>query len=156
MLKFIPILTEYSYGQVKDRVYMVKVQAEAEKISKISVKTALENQYNVNIESIRISVRKGKAMRYSRGRHAYPGTTFRRDQKIAYVTVKEGQRLPFFDEYEKAVAEADAENQKADKKADKKAPKAEAETEAKEAKTVKKSAKTAEKTASKAEKKGAK
>ena len=131
MLKFIPILTEYSYSQVKDRVYMMKVEAVSEKISKISVKTALENQYNVNIESIRISTRKGKALRFSRGRHAYPGTTYHRDAKIVYVTLKEGQRLPFFDEYEKAVEEAN----KADKK------------------EAKKSAKTADK-AKKAEKKG--
>ncbi|MBR1796201.1 50S ribosomal protein L23 [Candidatus Saccharibacteria bacterium] len=148
MLKFTPILTEYSYSQVKDRVYMVKAEAVSEKISKISLKAALENQYNVNIESIRISNRKGKAMRFSRGRHAYPGITHHRDQKIVYVTVKEGQRLPFFDEYEKAVAEADAAEKKAEekeaKKADKKAEKAE------------KSAKTAEKKADKAEKKGTK
>ena len=135
MLKFTPILTEYSYAQVKDRVYMAKVEAVAEKISKISVKTALENQYNVNIESIRISTRKGKALRFSRGRHAYPGTTYHRDQKIVYVTVKEGQRLPFFDEYEKAVKESEEADKKAEKKADKK------------------SAKTA-KEATKAEKKG--
>ncbi|MDO4986818.1 MAG: 50S ribosomal protein L23 [Candidatus Saccharibacteria bacterium] len=148
MLKFTPILTEYSYSQVKDRVYMVKAEAVSEKISKISLKTALENQYNVNIESIRISNRKGKAMRFSRGRHAYPGITHHRDQKIVYVTVKEGQRLPFFDEYEKAVAEAN----EADKKAEAKAAKKVEKTEAKEAK---KSAKTADK-AEKAEKKGTK
>ena len=134
MLKFTPILTEYSYSQVKDRVYMTKVEAVSEKISKIGVKTALENQYNVNIESIRLSTRKGKALRFSRGRHAYPGTTYHRDQKIAYVTLKEGQRLPFFDEYEKAVKEAE-------------------ETDKKAAKADKKSAKTA-KEAAKAEKKG--
>ena len=116
MLKLIPILSEYSYAQVKDRVYMVKVEAVSEKISKIAVKTAIENQYNVNVESIRISTRKGKALRFSRGRHAYPGTTYHRDQKIAYVTVKEGQRLPFFDEYEKEKTAAEAEAKKADKK----------------------------------------
>ena len=33
MLKFTPILTEYSYAQVKDRVYMAKVEAVSEKIS---------------------------------------------------------------------------------------------------------------------------
>lgn len=124
MLKFTPILTEYSYAQVKDRVYMAKVEAVSEKISKISVKTALENQYNVNIESIRISTRKGKALRFSRGRHAYPGTTYHRDQKIVYVTLKEGQRLPFFDEYEKAVKEAEDAEKKADKKSAKTADKA--------------------------------
>jgi len=124
MLKFTPILTEYSYAQVKDRVYMAKVEAVSEKISKISVKTALENQYNVNIESIRISTRKGKALRFSRGRHAYPGTTYHRDQKIVYVTLKEGQRLPFFDEYEKAVKEAEDVEKKADKKSAKTADKA--------------------------------
>lgn len=141
MLKFTPVLTEYSYGQVKDRVYMAKVEAVSEKISKISVRKALEDQYNVNIDSIRISTRKGKPMRFSRGRHAYPGTTHHRDQKIVYVTVKEGQRLPFFDEYEKAVKESLEADKKASDKAAKKAEKAE-----------KKSAKADEKATSSAKK----
>lgn len=119
MLKFTPILSEYSYAQVKDRVYMAKVEGVGEKISKISVKTALENQYNVNIESIRLSTRKGKPFRFSRGRHAYPGTKCHRDQKIAYVTLKEGQRLPFFDEYEKAAEEAEKASAKTAKEATK-------------------------------------
>ena len=152
MLKFTPILTEYSYGQVKDRVYMAKVEAVSEKISKISLKTALENQYNVNIESIRISNRKGKAMRFSRGRHAYPGITHHRDQKIVYVTVKEGQRLPFFDEYEKAVKESLEAEKKAEDKAAKKAEKAEAKEAKKAEKAEKKSAKADEKAASSAKK----
>lgn len=142
MLKFTPILTEYSYSQVKDRVYMTKVEAVSEQISKISVKKALEDQYNVNIESIRLSTRKGKAMRFSRGRHAYPGITHHRDQKIVYVTLKEGQRLPFFDEYEKAVKEAN----EADEKETKKTAKADAKAEKQSAKAAKE--------ATKAEKKG--
>ena len=31
-------------------------------------------------------------------KHAYPGTTYRRDKKIAYVTLKEGDKIRVFEE----------------------------------------------------------
>jgi len=42
--------------------------------------------------------RKGKATRFSKGKHAYPGTTYRRDRKYAYVTLAEGNKIRVFDE----------------------------------------------------------
>ena len=67
--------------------------------------------------------RKGKKTRYSKGKHQYPGTTFRRDHKFAYVTVKEGDKIPVFQEEE--AKEDKKEDKKAEKKAEKAAKKAE-------------------------------
>ena len=57
-------------------------------------------------------IRKGKATKFSRGKHAYPGTTYRQDKKIAFVTLKDGDKIKVFDE--EPVEEA-----KNDKKSDK-------------------------------------
>ena len=62
-----------------------------------SAKTVAE-QYNVTVKDIRILLRKGKATRFSKGKHAYPGKTFRRDHKVAYVTLKAGDKIRIFDE----------------------------------------------------------
>ena len=83
---------------------------------KQAVAKQVSEQYNVTVTSVRVVLRKGKATKFSRGRHAYPGTTYRQDKKIAYVTLKEGDKIKVFDE--EPVEEAT--DKKADKKADKK------------------------------------
>ena len=108
-----PIQTEKAYSAQAKRNYMFIVPADA---SKQAVIKQISDQYNVTVTSIRIAIRKGKATKFSRGRHAYPGTTYRQDKKIAYVTLKEGDKIKVFDE--EPVEEAT--DKKADKKADKK------------------------------------
>ena len=80
--------------------------------SKQAVAKQVSDQYNVTVTSVRITIRKGKATKFSRGKHAYPGTTYRQDKKIAFVTLKDGDKIKVFDE--EPVEEA-----KNDKKSDK-------------------------------------
>ena len=108
-----PIQTEKAYREETKRTYMFIVPANA---SKQAVAKQVSEQYNVTVTSVRVVLRKGKATKFSRGRHAYPGTTYRQDKKIAYVTLKEGDKIKVFDE--EPVEEAT--DKKADKKADKK------------------------------------
>ena len=122
-----PIATEKAYHEQTKRTYMFVVPAGA---SKQAVAQQVADQYKVTVLGVRIVIRKGKATRFSRGKHAYPGTTYRQDKRIAYVTLKEGDKIKVFDE------EPVEEEKPADKKADKKAEKA------------------AEKAAKKADKKG--
>ena len=105
-----PIATEKAYHEQTKRTYMFVVPADA---SKQAVAKQVSEQYNVTVTSVRVVLRKGKATKFSRGKHAYPGTTYRQDKKIAYVTLKEGDKIKVFDE-------EPVEEEKADKKADKK------------------------------------
>jgi large subunit ribosomal protein L23 len=111
-----PIATEKAYHEQTKRTYMFVVPAGA---SKQAVAQQVADQYKVTVLGVRIVIRKGKATRFSRGKHAYPGTTYRQDKRIAYVTLKEGDKIKVFDE------EEPAEEVKADKKAEKAADKAE-------------------------------
>ena len=97
-----PIETEKAYGEETKRTYMFNVPQNA---SKQAIAEAVEKEYKVTVISVRTLVRKGKPTRYSRGKHAYPGTTYRQDKKIAYVTLKEGDKIKIFAE----------ENEKGDK-----------------------------------------
>jgi ribosomal protein L23 len=107
-----PIQTEKAYREETKRSYVFIVPADA---SKQAVAKQVSEQYKVTVTSVRISLRKGKATKFSRGRHAYPGTTYRQDKKVAYVTLKEGDKIKVFDE-EPVEEETD---KKADKKGDK-------------------------------------
>lgn len=90
-----PIQTEKAYTAQTKRTYMFNVPKGA---SKQAVAKAVAEEYKVTVTSTRIVVRKGKATKFSRGKHAYPGTTYRQDRKIAYVTLKEGDKIKVFDE----------------------------------------------------------
>lgn len=109
-----PIQTEKAYREESKRAYMFVVPTSA---SKQAVAKQVSEQYQVTVTSVRMTLRKGKATKFSRGKHAYPGTTHRQDKKIAYVTLKEGDKIKVFDE--EPVAEEQTE-EKADKKADQK------------------------------------
>lgn len=122
-----PRATEKSYAEQTKRTYVFAVPLFA---SKQSVKKAVEEEFKVSVTSVRVLTRKGKKTRYSKGKHQYPGTTFRRDHKFAYVTVKEGDKIPVFEEEEST--------QKTDTKEDKKAKKAEAKETKKAEKATKK------------------
>ena len=98
----IPRATEKSYAEQAKRTYVFNVP---EGGSKQAIAKAVEEQFNVTVEDIRVLTRKGKATRFSKGKHAYPGTTFRRDKKIAYVTLKEGDKIRVFEEESKDTKE---------------------------------------------------
>ena len=108
-----PIQTEKAYRAQANNAYMFIVPASA---NKMSVAAQVAEQYNVAVEQVKIAVRKGKATKFSRGKHAYPGTTFRQDKKIAYVTLKDGDKIKIFDE---EVTEEVKEDKKTDKEGDK-------------------------------------
>ena len=88
----------------------------------------VEKEFNVTVTDIRTLIRDGKKTKFSKGKHAYPGTTYRQDKKYAYVTLKEGDSIKVFEEpeedkkAEKAV-KSSAKEAKAKAKADKKAAK---------------------------------
>ena len=109
-----PIQTEKAYREEAKRAYMFVAEAGA---SKQEIAKAVEKQYGVTVTDVRIAVRKGKKTKFSRGKHAYPGTTTRADKRIAYVTLKEGDKIKIFDE-EQATEEV-KEDKKSDKKGDK-------------------------------------
>ena len=117
-----PRATEKTYLEQAKRTYAFFV---TEETSKQAVKARVERDYNVKVTDVRILTRKGKKCRFSRGKHAYPGTAFRRDRKLAYVTLAEGNSIKVFETPEDKKAEAKKakvsakEAKKADKKADK-------------------------------------
>ena len=119
-MSLIPRATEKAYTEQTKRTYIFIVDRSA---SKQMVASEVAKEFNVTVEDVRTLVRKGKPTRFSRGKHAYPGTTHRQDKKFAYVTLKEGDKIAIFEEEEQPVEEP-----KEDKKASKEAKKAEKET----------------------------
>lgn len=114
---YLPRATEKAYFEQTKRTYIFIAPLSA---SKMEIAKGISKEYNVTVEDVRVLTRKGKKTRFSRGKHAYPGTTYRRDHKFAYVTLKEGDKIAVFEEEEKSS------DKKAAKKAEKKAEKAEA------------------------------
>jgi large subunit ribosomal protein L23 len=111
-----PRISEKTYMLSETRnVYVVDVPLKA---NRDTVAKAVAAQFGVTVDAVNMIVVKGKSTRTVRkGGRAIAGK--RSDYKKAYVTLKEGDSLPFF-----AEAEAPAEA-KEDKKADKKAKKEE-------------------------------
>lgn len=142
-----PVMTEKAYGLEASRVYVFQVPRRA---SKAAIAQAIAREFQVTVTSIRTLLRKGKPTRFSRGKHAYPGTTHRQDKKFAYITVKAGEHIPVFDELKQA-SDTDTQADAAQKAKDSAKASKEA-TKAKEAeKQAEKEAKKAEKQAAKAE-----
>ncbi|MBQ6127550.1 50S ribosomal protein L23 [Candidatus Saccharibacteria bacterium] len=118
---YLPRATEKAYFEQTKRTYIFVAPLKA---SKMEIKAGVAKEYNVTVEDVRVLTRKGKKTRFSRGKHAYPGTTFRQDHKFAYVTLKEGDKIAVFEE-EETSKPAEKADKKAEKKAEKKATKAE-------------------------------
>ncbi|HTH72257.1 MAG TPA: 50S ribosomal protein L23 [Candidatus Pristimantibacillus sp.] len=106
-----PRLSEKTFGlAAANTVYVFDVPAGA---NKQTVAAAVAAQFEVTVINVNISNLKGKAKRTVRkGGRAVSGQ--QSDRKKAYVTLKEGDKLPFFDTPE------DKKDKKADKKAAKK------------------------------------
>ena len=93
-----PRKTEKAYGQSKNNIYVFDVPVSA---NQQEIVAAIESQYNVKTIGIKTLVQTGKAIRYSRGKRAHPGSTNHKDSKKAYVTLAEGNSIKVFDEEEK-------------------------------------------------------
>lgn len=123
----IPRATEKAYVAESQNTYIFFVPKQA---SKQAIAQAIAEAFKVTVLDVRTAVRKGKPTRFSRGKHAFPGTTFRQDHKVAYVTVKAGDKIPVFEtpeekaKDEKATkTEKNAKKEKAAKKVEKPAEK---------------------------------
>ena len=127
-----PRATEKSYLEQTNRIYVFPVK---KSMSKQAIAKQVEEEYNVKVTDVRTMIRKGKKTRFSRGKHAYPGTTYRQDKKFAYVRLAQGNSIRVFEEENKA------EEPKKTNKAS-----------AKEAKKAEKEAKKADKNAGKEKK----
>ena len=123
-----PRATEKTYREQTKRVYVFPVDL---KVSKQAVAKRVEDEFNVKVTEVKTLVRKGKKTRYSKGKHAYPGTTYRKDKKFAYVKLAEGHSIKVFEEQEdnktsaKEAKKADKVAKKVEKAAEKAAKKAE-------------------------------
>ena len=90
-----PVTTEKAYGQSQKNIYVFSVPTSA---NKQQVKDAIQTQYGVTIVAIKTLVQSGKAIRFSRGKNRYPGTTKRTDSKKAYVTLAADSSLNIFEQ----------------------------------------------------------
>lgn len=93
-ISVIPRATEKAYGQSQNNVYVFNVPLTANKQEIVS---AVEAQFQVKVTGIKTLVQNGKAVRFSRGKNRYPGTTTRKDSKKAYVTLAKGDSIQVFD-----------------------------------------------------------
>jgi len=113
-----PRLSEKSYGlSQKHNTYVIDVAGD---VNKHSVARAVAAQFDVVVTKVNIANIDGKAARVvsKGGRRVSKG--HRIDVKKAYVTLAEGNKLPFFD----AAEEADAKEAKQAEKVEAKAKKA--------------------------------
>jgi large subunit ribosomal protein L23 len=90
----IPKTTEKAYAQSQNNVYVFDVPLTA---NKQQISAAVEAQFDVKVTRIKTLVQTGKAVRFSRGKNRYPGTTKRTDSKKAYVTLAEGSTIGVFE-----------------------------------------------------------
>jgi len=90
-----PVTTEKAYGQSQKNIYVFNVPKSA---NKQQIKDAIQAQYEVTIVAIKTLVQSGKAVRFSRGKNKYPGTTKRVDSKKAYVTLAAGNSINVFEQ----------------------------------------------------------
>ncbi len=95
LISVIPRATEKTYAQSLNNVYVFNVPLTA---NKQEIAAAVEAQFGVTVTGIKTLIQSGKAIRYSRGKRSYPGTTHRKDAKKAYVTLKEGDSIQVFEQ----------------------------------------------------------
>ncbi|MBI5357591.1 50S ribosomal protein L23 [Candidatus Saccharibacteria bacterium] len=110
-----PRMSEKSYSQShSDNTYTFDVPLDA---NKVEIARSVEAQFDVKVETVRISILKGKQARSIRiggTRKAVSGN--RVDVKKAYVRVKEGDSIPIF----ASIDEAEKKQEKLEKKLAKK------------------------------------
>ena len=64
----------------------------------LKIAKMVEKEFNVTVTDVRTLVRKGKKTKFSKGKHAYPGITYRQDKKYAYVKLKKGDSIKVFED----------------------------------------------------------
>jgi large subunit ribosomal protein L23 len=128
-LTLIPRLNEKTYALAADRVYVFTVDKTA---NKHSIARAVESQFDVKVIKVNTLNTEGKAKRTIsiNGKRSVNSEGRRNDIRKAYVTLAEGNSLPFFD----AIDEEQKQQEEAQAKFDEAAIKAAA----KEAKKSKK------------------
>lgn len=109
LISVIPRATEKAYAQSQNNVYVFNVPLTA---NKQQIAAAVEAQFNVKVTNIKTLVQSGKAIRFSRGKNRYPGTTTRKDSKKAYVTLAAGDSIQMFAEQPAAPAKDDDKEKK--------------------------------------------
>lgn len=88
-----PRATEKAYAQSATNTYVFDVPLSA---NKQQIAAEVAKQYEVTVKSVTTLVQNGKAVRYSRGKNRYPGTTTRKDSKKAYVVLADGSAIQLF------------------------------------------------------------
>ena len=96
-MTIIPLVSEQAYAQSLNNVYVFRVPLT---LNKNEIREAVQSQFDVTVTSVKTLVQDGKAVRFSRGKNRYPGTTKRQDWKKAYVTLIDGDKIKVFDEVE--------------------------------------------------------
>jgi large subunit ribosomal protein L23 len=88
-----PRLSEKSYALSNNRVYVVGVDSS---VNKQTLKQAVEEQFKVKVLNVNMTITKGKPKRTisAKGRRLARGRNA--DLKKAYITLAEGNSLPFF------------------------------------------------------------
>lgn len=108
-----PRMSEKTFGLSQTgNVYVFTVPENA---SKQSVAAAVTAQFSVGVTNVNIANVKGKQKRSVRKR-SRPVMGQRSDFKKAYVTLKEGDKLPFFETEDDKKKKSDKKADKADKK----------------------------------------
>lgn len=118
-----PRLSEKTYGLSESRVYVVEVPTD---VNKHTVARAIESQFDVKVAKVNMLNVKGKAKRIISvsGKRMVNADGRRNDIKKAYVTLKEGYGLPFFEAIEEEEAKEENVQKQIDKAAEKQAAKA--------------------------------
>lgn len=113
-----PRLSEKTYGLSAGRIYVVEVPKDA---NKHTVARAVESQFEVKVAKVNMTTIPGKAKRIisASGKRMKNAEGKRSDIKKAYVTLAEGQSLPFF----AAIEEEEAQQQKVQEQVEKAAAK---------------------------------
>lgn len=114
-----PHISEKAYISSVKNIYVFNVPLDA---VKAEIERELVKTYkDIKIADIRTRITKGKVKASSRGKHARPGLAARKDQKVAYVTLKSGKiEIPEF-KVEEPKADSKVKEPKAVKKVAEKA-----------------------------------
>lgn len=117
-----PRLSEKTYGQSENRVYVVEVPTDT---NKHTVARAIEAQFEVKVVKVNMTNIRGKSKRIISisGKRMVNANGRRNDIKKAYVTLAEGNSLPFFAAIDEAEEKEQAVQSKVDKAAEKQAAK---------------------------------
>jgi large subunit ribosomal protein L23 len=121
-LQIKPRLSEKTYTLSESRVYVVDVPSDA---NKFTIAAAVEAQFEVKVDHVRVANIKGKRKRTMSitGKRMSNANGKRSNVKKAYVTLKEGNSLPFFAAIEEEEAAEQETQAKIDKEMEKQAKK---------------------------------